>query len=93
MTVTEGIVEHGDARGRTIGFPTANLSLFGSGIEDGVWAAQVRMRGDRTNAIQPELYLAATDLDTCERIVFGANDWDDVPISTAVRASTAFCRW
>lgn len=43
MTVTEGIVEHGDARGRTIGFPTANLSLFGSGIEDGVWAAQVRI--------------------------------------------------
>ena len=32
---------------------------------------------------------AATDLDTCERIVFGAEGWDDVPISTAVRASTA----
>src|SRR2546427_757471 len=29
------------------------------------------------------------DLDTCERIVFGANDWDDVPISTAVSASAA----
>ena len=36
-----------------------------------------------------ELYLAATDLDTCERIVLGAEGWDDVPISTAVRASTA----
>ena len=36
-----------------------------------------------------ELYLAATDLDTCERIVFGAEDWDDVPISTAVSASSA----
>ncbi|MHC5560776.1 riboflavin kinase [Kocuria sp. U4B] len=43
MTVVEGIVEHGDARGRTIGFPTANLPLPGSGIEDGVWAAQVRI--------------------------------------------------
>jgi predicted acylesterase/phospholipase RssA len=36
-----------------------------------------------------ELYLAATDLDTCERIVFGAEDWDDVPISRAVSASSA----
>src|SRR4051794_25218592 len=36
-----------------------------------------------------ELYLAATDLDTCERIVLGAEGWDDIPISSAVRASTA----
>src|SRR5215207_9415726 len=36
-----------------------------------------------------ELYLAATDLDTCERLVLGAEGWDDVPISLAVRASTA----
>jgi riboflavin kinase/FMN adenylyltransferase len=43
MTVVEGIVEHGDARGRTIGFPTANLPLAGPVIEDGVWAAQVRI--------------------------------------------------
>jgi predicted acylesterase/phospholipase RssA len=46
-------------------------------------------RSDDFRALEPELYLAATDLDTCERIVFGANDWDDVPISTAVSASTA----
>ena len=39
--------------------------------------------------LENELYLAATDLDTCERIVFGAEGWDDIPISTAVRASTA----
>jgi NTE family protein len=47
---------------------------------------------DRTNdfrLLENELYLAATDLDTCERIVFGANEWDDVPISTAVSASAA----
>jgi riboflavin kinase/FMN adenylyltransferase len=43
MTVVEGIVEHGDARGRTIGFPTANLLLPDTGVEDGVWAAQVRI--------------------------------------------------
>lgn len=36
-----------------------------------------------------ELYLVATDLDSCERIVFGADGFEDVPISTAVRASGA----
>ncbi len=46
-------------------------------------------RSDDFRAIDPELYLVATDLDTCERIVFGADGWDDVPISRAVRASTA----
>jgi NTE family protein len=38
--------------------------------------------------IDPELYLTATDLDTCERIVFGEEDWSDVPISKAVECST-----
>jgi hypothetical protein len=46
-------------------------------------------RTDDFRALRRELYLAATDLDTCERIVFGADGWDDVPISLAVRASTA----
>ncbi len=46
-------------------------------------------RSDDFRTLRTELYLAATDLDTCERIVFGADGWDDVPISTAVRASTA----
>jgi hypothetical protein len=46
-------------------------------------------RTDDFRLLQNELYLAATDLDTCERIVLGAEGWDDVPISTAVRASTA----
>jgi NTE family protein len=46
-------------------------------------------RTDDFRLLQNELYLAATDLDTCERIVFGAEDWDDVPISTAVGASSA----
>jgi predicted acylesterase/phospholipase RssA len=36
-----------------------------------------------------ELYLTATDLDTCERIVFGEEGWADVPISKAVQCSTA----
>jgi NTE family protein len=46
-------------------------------------------RTDDFRLLQKELYLAATDLDTCERIVLGAQDWDDVPISTAVAASSA----
>jgi predicted acylesterase/phospholipase RssA len=47
---------------------------------------------DRTNdfrELECELYLAATDLDTCERVVFGGEGHLDVPISTAVRASGA----
>ena len=43
MTVIEGVVEHGDARGRTLGFPTANIALTEHEIADGVWAAQVRI--------------------------------------------------
>lgn len=46
-------------------------------------------RTDDFRLLANDLYLVATDLDTCERIVFGAEDWDDVPISTAVSASSA----
>jgi len=62
----------------------------GAGIEQ--YLGKVLSEGERTDdfrLLERELYVVATDLDTCERIVFGANDWDDVPISTAVRASTA----
>lgn len=41
MNVVVGIVEHGDARGRTLGFPTANIPLSDGTVEDGVWAALV----------------------------------------------------
>jgi NTE family protein len=46
-------------------------------------------RSNDFRQVGPELYLTGTDLDTSERVVFGSPDWDDVPISTAVRASTA----
>ena len=62
----------------------------GSGIER--YIREVLSDPDRSDdfrAIDPELYVVATDLDTCERIVFGADGWDDVPVSRAVRASTA----
>jgi predicted acylesterase/phospholipase RssA len=46
-------------------------------------------RSDDFRRLGPELYIAATDLDDCERVVFGGDGWDDVPISKAVRASAA----
>ncbi|WP_113719793.1 riboflavin kinase [Arthrobacter dokdonensis] len=48
MTVIQGIVEHGDKRGRTVGFPTANIPLLDDQTEDGVWAAVVRTDSGRS---------------------------------------------
>jgi NTE family protein len=62
----------------------------GEGIED--YLHKVLSEPGRTDdfrELAQELYLTATDLDTCERIVFGAKGSEDVPISTAVRASGA----
>jgi NTE family protein len=76
------------ALGLAEGLPSGVYS--GSGLES--YMRTVLSDPDRTDdfrLLENELYLAATDLDTCERIVFGADQWDDVPISTAVRASTA----
>ena len=62
----------------------------GSGIEDYVREVlSAEGRTDDFRELHRELYLAATDLDTCERIVLGTDGWDDVPISSAVRASAA----
>ena len=62
----------------------------GGGIQD--YLDTVLSDPDRTGdfrLLENELFLTATDLDTCERIVLGGQDWDDVPISQAVAASTA----
>jgi len=62
----------------------------GGGIER--YLRRVLSDPDRTNdfrELQCELYLTATDLDTCERVVFGSKEHQDVPIATAVRASGA----
>ena len=62
----------------------------GRGVND--YVAEALGDGGRTNdfrLLDPELYLTATDLDTCERIVFGEEGWSDVPISKAVECSTA----
>jgi len=46
-------------------------------------------RSDDFRTLDSELYLVATDLDSCERAVFGAEGLDAVPISRAVSASSA----
>ena len=62
----------------------------GGGLAD--YVAEVLSTDGRVNdfrLLDTELYLTATDLDTCERIVFGEEEWSDVPISKAVQCSTA----
>jgi NTE family protein len=62
----------------------------GSGIEQ--YLAEVLSEPGRTDDFREldcDLYLTATDLDTCERVVFGSEGLDSTPISTAVRASGA----
>ena len=62
----------------------------GAGIEEYVRQLfRESGRADDFRLLEPELYLTGTDLDTCDRIVFGSEGWDDVPISKAVSASTA----
>jgi NTE family protein len=62
----------------------------GAGIADYVEAAlSTDGRVNDLRLLDHELYLTATDLDTCERIVFGEDGWSDVPISKAVQCSTA----
>lgn len=43
----EGEVVHGDAIGRTLGFPTANVHMYDETVPDGVWAARVGLRDGR----------------------------------------------
>lgn len=70
------------------GMPSGLYS--GAGIESYVRAVlEGDERSDDFRELANELYLTATDLDTAERVVFGQRGFDDVPISTAVRASTA----
>ena len=67
-----------------------------SGVYDGTgierYMAEVLADPDRTDdfrMLDNELFVTATDLDTCDRIVFGADASGEVPISKAVAASTA----
>ncbi len=44
---------------------------------------------DDFRAVRRRLLIPATDLDSGDRVLLGAPPWDDVPISTAVAASSA----
>ena len=60
------------------------------GLEN--YVEEVLSDPDRSNdfrMLERELYLTATDLDTCERVILGEGEWADVPISKAVLCSTA----
>ncbi|HEX4806281.1 MAG TPA: patatin-like phospholipase family protein [Conexibacter sp.] len=70
------------------GLPSGLYS--GDGIEGYVRRVlEADGRTDDFRKLDRQLYITATDLDTCERVVFGQDGWNDVAISTAVRASTA----
>jgi len=87
----------GQARGMSvIDLAVGFAEALPSGLYDGhgihEYLEAVLGDPDRVNdfrLLESELFLTATDLDTCERIVLGGPDWDDVPISRAVAASTA----
>lgn len=46
-TLVDGVVEHGDERGRELGFPTANVPIGASVVRDGVWAGTVELASGR----------------------------------------------
>lgn len=46
-------------------------------------------RSNDFDKLKRELYIIATDLDTGERVIFGAGEQSDIPISLAVAASSA----
>ena len=88
------LVQMGDFSAIDIGvglaeaLPTGLYS--GRGIADYVEQALADSGGiNDFRQLDKELYLTATDLDTCERLVFGEEGWDDVPISKAIECSTA----
>jgi len=79
-----------------IDLAVAAAEALPSGLYDGRgiqrYLESVLRDPDRVNdfrLLDKELFLTATDLDTCERIVLGGPGWDDVAIARAVAASTA----
>jgi NTE family protein len=70
------------------GLPTGLYS--GAGLER--YVRRILSEEGRTDdfrRLRAELYLVATDLDSCERVVFGAEGLDHVSIAKAVSASSA----
>ena len=46
-------------------------------------------RSNDFRALKRKLFIVAADLDSGEPVIFGSEDWDHIPISLAVQASTA----
>jgi FAD synthase len=53
-----GVVDHGDHRGRLLGFPTANIAIPQSDVRNGVWAGTVHF-GSQNRC---SLYVAAVSI-------------------------------
>jgi predicted acylesterase/phospholipase RssA len=94
VELMRALVRIGDFSAMDIGVGLAEAlptGLYtGSGIHD--YVSEVLADAGRANdfrLLERELYLTATDLDTCERIAFGEAGWDDIPISKAIECSTA----
>jgi NTE family protein len=94
VELMRALVRIGDFSAMDIGVGLAEAlptGLYtGSGIHD--YVSEVLADAGRANdfrLLERELYLTATDLDTCERIAFGEEGWDDIPISKAIECSTA----
>src|SRR4029077_573551 len=80
------LVQMGDfsAMDIVVGLAEALPTGLYSGAGIGDYVEQALADAGRVNDFRQlgkELYLTATDLDTCERLVFGDKGWDDVPIS------------
>jgi len=76
------------------------ISRFGGAIPTGLFDNRgierflrevftIRGRSNDFRELAAKLYVVAVDLDSGEAVRFGSKDWDDVPISRAVQASSA----
>ena len=92
-------LDRSDASRPTQGFFEA-LQGFTRALPNGVfdndaaadYLARLFGRSGRTNdfrALRHKLFIVATDLDAAEAVVFGSSGYEDVPISEAVKASSA----
>ncbi len=100
-----GIKEYGSrmfSMGRKMAWPSATVMFAnllktvpvgffkGEGIRR--WIEKNLDHPGRTNdfrELDRELYIGATDQDSSDHVIFGHGVWRDIPISQAVRASTA----
>jgi NTE family protein len=94
LELVRRLVQMGEFSAIDIGVGLAEALPTGLYSNGGIgdYVEQALAEADRVNdfrQLERELYLTATDLDTCERLVLGEPGWDDVPISKAIECSTA----